>query len=63
MNFPGFDFLLQQVAALEAIGKTRLQHSQPDYLKHENKRMLECADAFETSRQLAKYGVPYEEPK
>lgn len=51
------DTLLKLVAECEAQAKERLQQNRTEYLEHERARLLELADAMDTARELAKYGV------
>ena len=54
---PVIDLLKAQVDTLNAIGRSRMQHLQPEYLAAENERLLNAWDEIETVRQLVKYGV------
>lgn len=60
MSNPIIDIMMANVAALNALGRLRMQHLQPEYLAGENARLAAAWDEAETAKQLAKYGVPLE---
>jgi hypothetical protein len=59
---PAADLLRALTAELERLGRPQVQHLRPEYLAAEAKRLADAWDSVETSKQLAKYGVPMYDP-
>ena len=59
---PAADLLKALAAELERLGRPQMQHLDPDYLAAESARLAAACDQVETSKQLAKYGVPMYDP-
>jgi hypothetical protein len=57
MSNPAADLLKLLVDELNAVGRERMQHLKPAYLKAESERLVKAHDEMETEKQLARYGV------